>query len=56
MIRPTELTEMIIVQNDAICCQLLFTPLCLLFKRMLVWVILHQTGRRTVPALGLKNL
>lgn len=33
-----------IARNGPTCCQLLFTPLCLLFKRTLVWVILPQRG------------
>lgn len=46
----TELTEMIIVQNDATCCQLLLTPLCLLFKRVLVWVIFAPDRETVSPS------
>lgn len=38
-----------IVRNGPTCCQLLFTPVCLLFKRTLVWVILPRRGEDGRP-------
>lgn len=50
---------MLIVQIALTCCQLLFTPLCLSFKPMLVWVIFApavETDTPFAPARHLKNL